>query len=366
MDKYTLCLKNGIIKNYDFIEPKENEYIVVAVARDENKYIKEWVEHYLYLGFDRIFIGDNNNSDDESLLEVLKDFINSGRVVVLDCRGITVPFQREFYNMFSNLAEYKWALYCDIDEFLELNAFDNIKEFLETKLQENFVFFRWVSYGNNGIEKYEDKPVQERFEYPLPLMIPDNLRFKTLVRGGHYVEMEIHGPKSFDYTKYHMTYRDGYMKHYKYKSLEEQLTKDKKLAYTNDKIPRRKLIDFSSNVLYHNDLINKYVDLRDEFGPMHQRVIPNDTNIVLKYFSQTYKNKDVDTNFARYFEKLFLKQQIICKDMSIVRGKYFLIDFACAEEDFNMMFEVALHTKNKVCMTMPKIKNFVSTTVVYL
>lgn len=366
MKKYTLYLKDNISKEYQFIEPQKNEYIIIAVARDENKYIREWVEHYLYLGFDRIFIGDNNNLGDESLLEVLKDFIDSGRVVVLDCRGINVPFQREFYNMFSHVGEYKWALYCDIDEFLELNAYDNIKDFLESKIQENFIFFKWVSYGNNGLKNYEDVPVQERFEYPLPLMIPDNLRFKTIVRGGTSVEMEIHGPTSFGYDKYHMTYRDGYMKHYKYKSLEEQLSKDKKLAYTNAKINSHELIDFSSNVLYHNDLINKYTDLRGEYDATGLRVLPNKISNVLKYEYYTFKEPYVNPYIINYLKRIFPRATLICKDMSFVRNKYFFIDFECSEEEFNMMLEMALHTNNKVCMTMPKIKDFVSLSTVYL
>ena len=42
-----------------------DKYVVCTCARGENDYIVEFVDHYLNLGFDKIFICDNN--DDDSL-----------------------------------------------------------------------------------------------------------------------------------------------------------------------------------------------------------------------------------------------------------------------------------------------------------
>ena len=47
---------------------------VVCIARLEGKYINEWVNYYLGLGFDKIIIADNNHDEDgEDLGAMFKD-----------------------------------------------------------------------------------------------------------------------------------------------------------------------------------------------------------------------------------------------------------------------------------------------------
>ena len=101
-----------------------NKYLVVTCAKNENEYIREWIQHYLNLNFDKIIICDNN--DDESLLGVISDYIEQGVVEVFDCRGLG-SFQVQFYSMFCAEGNYEWCGYFDCDEFLELNAYSDIK-----------------------------------------------------------------------------------------------------------------------------------------------------------------------------------------------------------------------------------------------
>ena len=39
---------------------------VCAVARNENAYLLEWIDYHLNLGFDKIFLYDNNDPEDDS------------------------------------------------------------------------------------------------------------------------------------------------------------------------------------------------------------------------------------------------------------------------------------------------------------
>ena len=39
------------------------EVVVCAMAKNEHKYINEWVEHYINLGVDKIYIYDNDDID---------------------------------------------------------------------------------------------------------------------------------------------------------------------------------------------------------------------------------------------------------------------------------------------------------------
>ena len=42
-----------------------------AIAKNENLYIREWVEHYKNIGVSKIFLYDNNDIDGERFEEVI-------------------------------------------------------------------------------------------------------------------------------------------------------------------------------------------------------------------------------------------------------------------------------------------------------
>lgn len=221
----------------------KDKYIVVCVAKEENDYIREWVEYYLNLGFDKIMIGDNNN--DFSLNEVLSDYVADGKVEIFNCHGF-YEFQVEFYTMFSTVGNYKWAAYFDCDEFLEIPGYDSIKELLEGK-DWACMCFNWLTMSNNGKLVKEDKPVQERF--PEPMMVPSivraNLQYKSIVNGNYPCKMiNPHFPRFmteneavYNYGGNELTtlkrngvtpfpnYKIGYIKHYTSRSFEECVEK---------------------------------------------------------------------------------------------------------------------------------------------
>ena len=141
-----------------------DKYLVCTCAKNENEYIKEWVDHYLNLNFDKIIICDNN--DDDSLLDVLGEYINNGLVEIFDCRGFDC-FQVQFYTMFCKEGNYKWCGYFDCDEFLEIPSYNDIKEYLKTKEDEICISFNWLMYGSGGVIHKEIGTLKERFPYPV-------------------------------------------------------------------------------------------------------------------------------------------------------------------------------------------------------
>ena len=64
---------------------------LVAIGRRENRYAREFVEHYLRLGFDHVFICDNNHDGEERFEEVLQDFIAARRPGLPRPPGRAVP-----------------------------------------------------------------------------------------------------------------------------------------------------------------------------------------------------------------------------------------------------------------------------------
>ena len=70
--------------------------LVCGIAKLENDYIREWVEHYKKIGFTNVVLYDNNDPDGERFEDVIGDYIESGFVILEDCRG-KVSYQHPAY-----------------------------------------------------------------------------------------------------------------------------------------------------------------------------------------------------------------------------------------------------------------------------
>lgn len=170
-----------------------NHVAVVAIARNEERYVEEWIKHYLGLGVERIFIFDNNDPGNNSMRETARKF--GDRVVVLDLRGrqalVDIGYQvgayRRAYEMIHD--QYDWIGFFDIDEFLHMDQYP-LDDFLDRGRfrDTSVIHFNWKYYGDNGLVFYDDRPVQERFAIPAAddvryaQSFPENNHVKSLVR----------------------------------------------------------------------------------------------------------------------------------------------------------------------------------------
>ena len=130
--------------------------VLVAVAKNENKYIKEWLDYHLNLGFDLIYLVDNgNNGTLDSLdarIKIIKD--NQGAIQLRDYNAIYGQLK---------LGDVMCVL--DIDEFLTIPT--NVDKFVRTYMQDcDCLRLSWQTFGDCGHVKYEKKPVLERFTTP--------------------------------------------------------------------------------------------------------------------------------------------------------------------------------------------------------
>lgn len=184
---------------------------VCCIVKYENKYLKEWVDYHLKLGFDQIFIYDNNNPDGEEILPALRDY---KEIKIFDCRGKTsyqVTAYTNCYNTYGK--QFDWIAFIDVDEFItfsEESGIRTIKEFLE-RFDENveIIHLNWMCYGDSGIVELEDNySVLERFTIPIDYDnkvqydFPENNHVKSIIRGGMDIKdrtIGVHTPKDYDY-----------------------------------------------------------------------------------------------------------------------------------------------------------------------
>ena len=162
-----------------------------AIGRRENRYAREFVEHYLALGFDHIFICDNNHDGEEHFEDVLQDFIDRGVVSIRDYRNRVAVQMQAYTDIYARYGStFDWMAFFDFDEFLTLRKGLTLQEWLTGVLSDaDTVFVNWMCYGDCGLVYDDGRGIQERFTVPLPKDLkiykkfPENEYVKCLVRG---------------------------------------------------------------------------------------------------------------------------------------------------------------------------------------
>lgn len=144
---------------------------LLCVGKWEDKYLDEFVKYYQNLGFTNIFFGDNNDVNDNSQLNVLQKYIDTGFVKYFNYQSI-LNIQHIFYDdiYFLEKNNYDWYFVCDIDEYLQLDKkYKTINDFLNDPdyINCDCIKFKWQTMVTNDINyiyHYVDKPIQERFK----------------------------------------------------------------------------------------------------------------------------------------------------------------------------------------------------------
>jgi len=153
----------NIISSIDKFRRTDSRLVYLFTnARDEPK-LAEWVAHHLLLGFDKIHIFDHKSATPitNMLAPLLKDKrINITRVETdgaIKCDLITRAIQISQKNNVS------WMLYLDADEFLLLNNFNNIKEFLNAFNFADAIGINWLMFGTSGHKTQPPGLITENF-----------------------------------------------------------------------------------------------------------------------------------------------------------------------------------------------------------
>ncbi len=125
------------------------------IARLENKYIREYIEYYKNLGFDKLFIYDNNRPGEEKIIDEVKDFVDDGFVDVIEWTDITQNSQifayQDCWDKHHN--EYDWIAFFDADEYFTPNNTSDIKDFLNNDIYNDYyvVTVKNLDYDDNDM-----------------------------------------------------------------------------------------------------------------------------------------------------------------------------------------------------------------------
>ena len=175
-----------------FIKININKFLKVClctIGKKENLYAYEFVNHYKKIGYDKVFIYDNNDIGDEKFEDVLDKQISNNFVEIINYRGYRGKRENPQFEAFidcyeKNKYNYDWLSFFDFDEFLELNKHKNIKEYLNDKRFKKCsnIKINWLTFSDSNLLYYENIPVQKRFTTPIYNFFRNKL-IKSTVRG---------------------------------------------------------------------------------------------------------------------------------------------------------------------------------------
>ncbi len=82
----------------NIIKNKEKDYLVVAALfKNENHILKEWIEHYLYHGFDHIYLINDQSTDNYK--ETIEPYIKNKKITLIESdEKIYFGRQKNIYN----------------------------------------------------------------------------------------------------------------------------------------------------------------------------------------------------------------------------------------------------------------------------
>ena len=258
---FTLIIINFIIynrykkiirhSNYKYYKKKNIKVCLCTPCKNENRYIREYVEYYKRYGIDKIFLYDNNDINGEKLEDSIADYINTSFVKVFNWRGKkkqVFKIMNDCYKRTFN--KFDWIIFYEVDEYIYLKNIKNIKVYLNRDTFKNCQTIRlnWVHHTDNNLIYYDNRTLHERF----PEVEPNakmNIKgsrnsVKSILRGNipnitinniHMLNINLKGCNGFGKIQIindinaidtnDSDFRNYYIDHFYSKSLEEFIEK---------------------------------------------------------------------------------------------------------------------------------------------
>lgn len=162
---------------------RQHDAVICAIAKNENAYIDNWVNYNLNIGFDHIYLYDNN---DPATDWVGNHITQKDKVTIINVNGVRKQFHQLIcYNRFYKAKNdcFNWAAFIDIDEFID--GVKDIGKFLADPKFKSFesVRIKWRLFGDDDMIKRDlSVPVHKAFHNVITDCVLAN-QGKCIVRG---------------------------------------------------------------------------------------------------------------------------------------------------------------------------------------
>ena len=186
-------------RNKKYLETNKFKYYssLCLLIKNENEYLKEWLDHHEEIGIDHFYIYDNGST--VPVLETIKEYKDGyyvNKTTVIEWVGTFKHMQHECYDHcllhFGN--ETRWLGFIDTDEFMTTN--ENINELLSEFEDDFCLWIPWELYNSNGHIDNPHKPQKEA--YTTAIANPFGIYGKVFLQPFRTKKMYVHlaQPKS--------------------------------------------------------------------------------------------------------------------------------------------------------------------------
>ncbi|MFT4074937.1 MAG: glycosyltransferase family 2 protein [Asticcacaulis sp.] len=167
---------------------------LICIAKDEGRFIAEWLAHNLALGFDRIFVFDNESTDETAAtITRIGTAWPVERISWKPVEGQSPQITAYEWARIHIAPRYDWVAFFDCDEFLVLNTDETISTFLARFAPEvGAIGLNWLGFGSSGRLKSDYDLVIDAFTRGGYAHSRNNRHIKTIVRSANLAEMTVH------------------------------------------------------------------------------------------------------------------------------------------------------------------------------
>jgi glycosyltransferase involved in cell wall biosynthesis len=177
-------------------EPLPIELAICCIAKNEARYLLEWIAYHRVVGVEHFLVFDNES--DDGTTEILNALAAKGIVehvpwVVVKNGGS--PRLSAYADSLRRLRDRaKWTAFIDLDEFLLPRDSDDVKVVLRNFDDAAGLVVPCRIFGSSGDATSHDELVLRRFTRPLPDQYNLDQTVKSIVRVRHVREMGAHTP----------------------------------------------------------------------------------------------------------------------------------------------------------------------------
>lgn len=171
----------------------KNTCAIVAIAKNESRYIREWVLYHVAIGANRIVVYDNDSTDDTA--DVVNELSKRYPVQLVPWPSVVrKSSQRSAYaNSLSLVKDCEWALFIDIDEFVVPWGYDDFGAFVKAIPESaTVVGINWRIFGSSGLIDDNYGSVLKSFVRCSREGWSNNRHIKSMARIAAIQEVKIH------------------------------------------------------------------------------------------------------------------------------------------------------------------------------
>lgn len=245
------------------------KYYVCAIIKDEHRYLSEWLEHCLNLGFNEIHLYEDFGSKSHSEItnKYHQVFLHSINEVTMteynrgDWKQVNMALH------FISSHKNGWCAFIDPDEYIRFEDSYSLEKFCCEFQDYRGVYLMYKIYGANGNIERPAGGVVENYGNSIPMpyykwktnhkslvnLSYDDISFLSVhhVRCGVYTDFHQRRHNSYDHPEKDLCYKKAWIDHYYTKSWQEWT---ERFTKRGDVVPaNRKLDDF---FLYNKDMMS--------------------------------------------------------------------------------------------------------------